>query len=286
MKRPTLPADGHTHTQWSWDAAAGSMEGSCARAVELGLPAIAFTEHVDGTRWATPPASREKMRRKGHDVADDGRFEPPPFDVEGYLASVADCREKFPELRILTGAELGEPHWYPERGAALVATGAFERMLGSLHHAVVDGTPWAAHDLFGARAPEGLEPAEAMRIYLREIHELVTTADDFAVLAHIDFPIRHWPGDADEFKIQHYEEEFRAVLVALAAAGRGLEVNTGVPLDPEVVRWWTESGGRAVAFGSDAHKPSTVGHGFAEAAAMVESHGFRPGAHPHEMWLR
>jgi histidinol-phosphatase (PHP family) len=37
-----LPADSHVHTEWSWDAPDGSMERTCARAVEIGLPAIAF----------------------------------------------------------------------------------------------------------------------------------------------------------------------------------------------------------------------------------------------------
>ncbi|TMD32858.1 MAG: hypothetical protein E6I95_10030 [Chloroflexi bacterium] len=37
------------HTEWSWDAPIGHMERSCRRAIELGLPAIAFTEHAD---WA------------------------------------------------------------------------------------------------------------------------------------------------------------------------------------------------------------------------------------------
>lgn len=46
-----LPADNHVHTEWSWDAPAGSMERSCARAAALGLPAIAFTEHLDHTVW-------------------------------------------------------------------------------------------------------------------------------------------------------------------------------------------------------------------------------------------
>ena len=45
-----LPPDGHVHTEWSWDAANGSMEQSCAHAVALGLPSIAFTEHADFTR--------------------------------------------------------------------------------------------------------------------------------------------------------------------------------------------------------------------------------------------
>ncbi|HEY6424722.1 MAG TPA: PHP domain-containing protein [Pseudonocardiaceae bacterium] len=44
-----LPSDGHVHSEWSWDAPGGSMERTRARAVELGLPCIAFTEHADFT---------------------------------------------------------------------------------------------------------------------------------------------------------------------------------------------------------------------------------------------
>jgi len=47
-----LPSDNHVHTRWSWDtAAASTMERSCARAVEHGIPAVAFTEHIDFTEW-------------------------------------------------------------------------------------------------------------------------------------------------------------------------------------------------------------------------------------------
>jgi histidinol-phosphatase (PHP family) len=44
-----LPLDSHVHSQWSWDALAGSMKGTCQRAVQIGLPAVAFTEHADFT---------------------------------------------------------------------------------------------------------------------------------------------------------------------------------------------------------------------------------------------
>ena len=40
---PTPVADRHVHSEWSWDAAQGDMMATCARAVELGLPALAFT---------------------------------------------------------------------------------------------------------------------------------------------------------------------------------------------------------------------------------------------------
>ena len=41
-----LPPDSHVHTEWSWDGK-GSMERCCERAIEVGLPALAFTEHAD-----------------------------------------------------------------------------------------------------------------------------------------------------------------------------------------------------------------------------------------------
>ena len=44
--------------------------------------------------------------------------------------------------------------------------------------------------------------------------------------------------------------------------------------------------GLRVLFGSDAHRPAAVGHGFAGAAATALSCGFRPGADPAELWPR
>lgn len=283
---PPLPHDGHTHTQWSWDAANGSMEGACARAIELGLPAIAFTEHVDTLRWAVPATSAEAIRQRGLHVDADGRFQPAPLDVEGYLGSIEWCRARFPDLYILTGAELGEPHWFPDETRALLARGAFERILGSVHSIEFDGRPWATDDLLGDSAPEEARPHDVVRRYLEEVLALLTADTDIAVLAHIDFPFRHWPADAGDITVAAFEEEFREVLAELASSGRALEVNTRVPLASDVVRWWAELGGRAVTFGSDAHEPTAVGNGFARAAAMVEAHGFGPGPHPFDVWVR
>jgi len=70
----------------------------------------------------------------------------------------------------------------------------------------------------------------------------------------------------------------------VAAAGRVLEVNTNRRPFPEIVRWWREAGGKVITFGSDAHYPGGVGGGFAQAVAMVEALGFRPGRHPYDRW--
>jgi histidinol-phosphatase (PHP family) len=278
----SLPADSHVHSEWSWDTLTGSMEGSCERAVEIGLPVIAFTEHVDHTRWVVPTDGPYRSDSLTAAADPDGLLTPPAFDAEGYLAAVDRCRDRFPGLRILTGLEIGEPHWYPDQVAKILATGRFDRVLGSLH-CLPDGAghaePWA---LFPHR-----DPAELVREYLAEIPRMVAGGDPFTVLAHIDYPLRFWPADrSGPFDPASFEDEFRYALRSTAESGRALEINTRIPLDPTILRWWHEEGGGAVSFGSDAHQPELVAHGFREAAAMAEAFGFRAGPTPYALWAR
>ncbi len=102
-----LPADDHVHSQWSWDTLSGDMEATCAEAVRLGLPGVAFTEHVDHTVWDVRGATVPDAWLAGGAVV-EGRLRPGVLDVEGYLESVDRCRHAFPSLRILTGVELDE----------------------------------------------------------------------------------------------------------------------------------------------------------------------------------
>jgi histidinol-phosphatase (PHP family) len=83
-----------------------------------------------------------------------------------------------------------------------------------------------------------------------------------------------------------FEDDFRGVLRVLAGSGRALEVNTRGEFPEELVRWWREEGGEAVAFGSDAHDPNGLGRGFAEAAAMVEAEGFQSRSRADDLWMR
>jgi histidinol-phosphatase (PHP family) len=277
-----LPPDSHVHSEWSWDTAVGDMEQSCVRAIELGLPAIAFTEHLDHTVWRIALEGPYVMDRLTEIADANGILTPPAFDAAGYLDSIERCRARFPELRILSGLEMGEPHRHAEQCARVLAAGRFDRVLGSLHTLADQGgfaEPWLIYPHRPAH--------DVVREYLAGVAELVAVDGMFSVLAHIDYPVRFWPVEhAGPFDPAVFEAEFRHALRATARSGRALEINTRLPLDATILAWWHEEGGDAVTFGSDAHLPPFVGHGFAEAADMAEACGFRPGRNPYDLWGR
>ena len=279
-----LPADNHVHSEYSWDTGVNaSMEETCRRAVEIGLPSVAFTEHVDFTEWGDhdhPPAAGGPVDAPAAIVE---RARVHAVDIDRYLTSIERCRGLFPELRVLSGIEAGEPHHFSGSVAAVLAQGQFQRVLGSLHSVVHNGRLVYADRLFGQL------PADAvLRNYFEELVRLIEGSDAFQVLAHCDYPRRYWPAARDgEYREADYEEEYRAAFRALASSDRVLELNTTSPLaSTTLMRWWYEEGGGAVSFGSDAHVPLRVGRLFDVAVDIVEAAGFRPGRDEYDFWRR
>jgi histidinol-phosphatase (PHP family) len=282
----TLPADAHVHSEFSWDAAsapgsAGSMRRTCERAVRIGLPVVIFTEHLDHEdRWLVDDGDMGDYASRYVDA--DGLVQIPPFDVDGYLASIDECRAAFPDLRIMTGVEFGQPHLWDTVAAPLLASGAIDRVNGSLHMLPWrDGFRTEPVTLYRHRPPE-----EVVGEYLDELLRMIAGSDAFETLTHIDYAARAWPTlTAGPFDPRVFEERFRIALRALASSGRALELNTS-RLWPWVPEWWAEEGGRAVSFGSDAHEAKDLARNFPEATAMAEAFGFRPGRTPEAFWTR
>ncbi|WP_368861536.1 PHP domain-containing protein [Actinospica durhamensis] len=273
-----VPPDNHVHSQWSWDALAGSMERTCARAVELGLPAVAFTEHADFAPWTLPP---QFVPPEWQGFFSDGVLTPPPLDVAGYLECLERCQVRHPGLRIISGVELSEPHWYPAEATRLLESTGLERVLASVHSApTADGRGFTeVSDRYEDQAP-----GEVVRAYLAEIGRLIERFPRFEILAHIDYPVRSWPAGAKPYDPHDFEDEYRHVLRMLAGAGKTLELSTKVPLHPEILTWWRQEGGRTITFASDAHHPDALAHGFREAARVASAAGFRAGRDPLEFW--
>ncbi|WP_084039376.1 PHP domain-containing protein [Demequina sp. NBRC 110053] len=282
----TLPADSHVHSEWSWDAgsdptSAGSMDRICARAVQIGLPAVVFTEHLDfEDSWRVETGDIGEHGQKY--VDDDGFVRLPPFDVDGYLAAIDRCRHRHPDLRILTGVEFGQPHLRDARADSLLRSGLIDRVNGSLHMLPIsDGDLTEPTTLYHHRPAD-----EVMWAYLEEIPRMVNGSDSFSVFTHIDYAVRSWPvQSAGPFDPRRFEEGFREGMRAIAGSGRALEMNTR-RLWSWVPEWWAQEGGRTVTFGSDAHEAASLAANFPEAVAMVESLGYRPGRNPEDFWSR
>jgi histidinol-phosphatase (PHP family) len=122
--------------------------------------------------------------------------------------------------------------------------------------------------------------------YLAEVPRMMAGSDSFAVFTHIDYAVRFWPSEQEgPFDPARFEEGFRAAMRSVAASGRALEMNTR-RLWSWIPQWWSQEGGRAITFGSDAHTPDMLADGLPEAAAMVEQYGFGPGRRPEDFWTR
>lgn len=278
-----LPADDHTHSQFSWDSAHGDMEASCERAVAVGLPAVSFTEHVDFTVWNAPPGGwnwDEGIRGSydGH-----GHFTGAVLEVDAYQAAIERCRDRFPDLTIRSGVEMSEVHWHTDAVRDVLSRG-FDRVVGSIH--TLDDLREPGERVLVDHAVDQRTPVDLLAAYLDQVELMVASDGPFEVLGHIDFPLRHWSAADGPAPWGVVEEQTRHVLAVLAASGRVLEVNTSIPLDLRVVRWWHEAGGGAVSFGSDAHVPGDVGRRFREVSHAVETVGFRPTGDPTAFWWR
>jgi histidinol-phosphatase (PHP family) len=245
------------------------MEATCRRALEIGLPSIAFTDHADFVR-----------------AFDDQR----PVDIEGYLECIDNCRRAFPQLRILSGIELGEPHLFPAEAGAMLRAGRLDRVLASIHCLRLEGR----HVDMSQRVLDRESADHLMRDFLAETLALVASDQRFDVLAHIDYPKRFWPHQELAFVETDFEQEYRAVLRALASRESVLEINTTRGSDPvrglcpalPVLRWWREVGGGAISFGSDSHEPARIASGFRLAAEVAEAAGFKPSDDPAGFWRR
>jgi histidinol-phosphatase (PHP family) len=286
-----LTGDGHVHTQWSWDTggprsdAAGRMESMCRRAVQIGLPALAFTEHLDFTSW-TLTSEDHLPDSWGPLVNEDRVLAPPPLDVDGYLDNIERCRREFPVLHILSGVEFGQPHLDETRARQLIDLDALDRVNGSLHTIPTTNEPgsvrYEPYTLYYLCAAD-----DVVRRYLAEMTHMIATGGTFAVVTHIEYAARYWPIEREgPFNPKRFEDEFRQVMRAIAGTGRALELNIGTAIRPWIPQWWREEGGQALTIASDAHTPDRLGGNFYEAMAMAEHFGFRPGRRPYDFWTR
>ena len=127
-----------------------------------------------------------------------------------------DADHRFPELRILTGVEFGQPHLHEAQASHLLDLGVIDRVLGSLHTLEVGDDRSEPNTLFRKWSAD-----EVMWAYLDEIPRMVAGSRTFEVFTHIDYAVRAWPIEsAGPFDPRRFEEGFRNAMRAIADSDR------------------------------------------------------------------
>ena len=95
----------------------------CRRALKIGLPALAFTEHLDLTGWIIE--QEDLLDHLRPLVDDDGLLSPEPLDVAGYWTALIGADDSSPSYafsaesssvshtstQLRRGSSSTSPHW-------------------------------------------------------------------------------------------------------------------------------------------------------------------------------
>jgi histidinol-phosphatase (PHP family) len=247
------PADYHMHTPLCRHATGEPVEYA-ARAAELGLTEIGFSDH-------------SPMRR---DDFDNWRMR---FDqLDDYVEKVRKAQKDFPQLSIKLALETdylpGQEEWIRE----LAARHPWDYMIGSVHYVSQD---WAIDSPYQLSKWKEHDPYEVWSIYF----DWLTRAADsglFEIIGHADLP--------KKFRIipkQDCTSLFDKFLTTAASKNVAIELNTaGLRKDckeiypNKQILQMAKDRNVAITFGSDAHAPAEVGMNFNEAIALARSVGY------------
>lgn len=248
----------HTHSFFSHDGAAdSSIDALCLKAIDLGLSALAITDHYDVN------IETEKIYEG--------------YDADRAWDAMCAAKEKYRgSLELILGAELGQPEQYPETAKAFLDSRPFEFVIGSLHN--LKGVPDFCMMNF-----EHIPDALSSQLFDRALDEMNDLIDfPITTLGHLTYISRYMAMAGKHFCLAPHKEKIAALLEKLISRGIALEVNTStiwrglgftMP-QAEILALYRELGGDLITIGSDAHSPQNLGRGIGEGLELLRSLGF------------
>lgn len=246
-------ADCHLHTEFSTDSET-PMRAQAERALELGIPAICVTDHMDmdypqGEFW---------------------------LDTDRYMEAVRRLQEEYRgRLEIGFGVELGLMEHLRARQEEYLKKYPFDFVIGSVH--LIHGEDPYNGELFRKYGDD-----EVFREYFRLSHRLLADAPSIQSWGHLDYVVRYGYTKEKEYSYAAYGELIDEILRELIHRGIALEINSGglkyglgfANPHPDVLRRYRELGGELLTVGSDAHRPEHVGYGFRQVRDMLLDCGY------------
>lgn len=242
MKECLYLFDYHVHSQHSPDGKM-TMDEACKKAISIGLKEIAFTDHIDIE-------------------SSDGKFH--KDELEKYIEDIEKMQEKYKDqLTIKKGMELGLQPKTVDQFDLLVETFPVDFVIASVH--TVDGVDPYLREYYVDKTNE-----ESYIKYYEEILKIIKAFDNFDVLGHLDYVKRYSPHKWEKGEHLYGLDLIGEIFEVLIKRKKGIEVNTSgykhesdAPMpNIEIVKKFTELGGKIITIGSDAHDVEGLGYSF------------------------
>lgn len=260
--------DCHTHTENSPDAQ-DSIFALCDRAMELGLLALAVTEHCEADKYYSldhynvVPAEYDSYNFKEY--------------FEKAMASNMEAKERYDgRLNFISGIELGQATHDFEVAEKIVFDKRLDFVIGSMHQL-------PNHDDFAFINYEGMDIKALQGKYFEEVLKL-SKWGKFDVLGHLTYTLRYIEGNAGiKVDMQPFEEIIREIFKVIIQSGKGIEINTSglrqkygksFP-DLNYVKLYRELGGEILTIGSDSHRTVDLAKGVKEGIEIAKQAGFK-----------
>lgn len=230
--------DLHVHTHYSMDSNA-DMEQYIQLAIERGLGAVCFTDHIE-------------CGEMFHSYT--------TFDYAGRAELFNTLKAKYnSQIKLLLGVEFGEPHLYPKE-LAFIHTLGLDMIIGSVHYPM---------DLM-LNNPQGKDHAYYVNMYGQYVLDMVNHGG-FDVVGHIDMPKRY----IDDYVANI--PQLQSILRACVANNLVPEMNVssthrkGLPPMPDLdmISYYHSVGGKYVTINSDSHVVADIGLHIADIASQL-----------------
>ena len=266
-------ADYHLHSEFS-DDSRESMENQIARAIELGLDEMCFTDHVDyGIKkdWNDPGGIQW---RGGDGLSSSAEDKAPLANVNypEYFAKLLRMRATYgSRISIRSGLEFGIQSITVEQYEKLFAQyrNELDFVLFSMHQV-------NNQEFWNQQFQEGKTQQEYNELYYREILKTMKLFQNYSVLAHLDLLVRY--DKAGIYPFEKVQDIIAEILKQAITDGKGIEVNTSswhyglsdTQPSRKILKLYKDLGGKIITVGSDAHSTKYLADHIKDAYAILK----------------
>lgn len=247
--------DYHMHSKYSFDGRE-ELRDMCETAISRGLSEIAVTDHMD------------LYTEKPYEYI---------LDCKALYKELQAVKEEYRgRLKVLTGAEVGQPQVNETEAARFMEDYPLDFVIGSIHNL------WNDKDV----ADYDFKETDYHKIYDGYMEWLYDLSEgfDYDVLAHVTYPSRYiYMQTGIRVDVSVYRDMYYHIFKNIISRGKGIELNlSGIARGlnetmpgMELLKLYRQAGGEIITIGSDAHILEHIGIVTRTGYEMLKEAGFK-----------